>query len=166
MLLRVFRYRESLAETDALSLYEAELELPGGEPDLQLSVYDAPLDSAEQVVLEHFAHAKLDPPRHGTVVNVAAARSESVPERTDSPFSFTREAHRYIPFQDRNDQLSFAADVVGILGAPNAPNLRSRSFEKSRLRAWLAARVAHGDGEWSSFLASASDKWKKYPKAG
>lgn len=166
MLLRVFRYRESLAETDALSLYEAELQLPGGEPDLQLSVYDAPLDRAEQVVLEHFAHAKLDPPRHGTVVDVAAARSQAVPEPTDSPFSFTRAAHRYIQFQDKNDQLSFAAAVVGILAGPNAPNLRSCSSEKSRLRAWLAARVAQGDGEWSSFLVGASDKWKKYPKAG
>lgn len=163
MLIRLFRYRESLQETDARSLYDAELSRSDGSPDLELSVYDADSTRLIQLTLEHFADAGNDPPRHATGMDVQPAREGGVRVRepTGGRFELASSAHHVLQFQDAPDQIEFARLLVALLASSAPP---AWTHDRPALRRWLADRVQAGDSEWSGFLAVARDTWKKFPK--
>jgi hypothetical protein len=111
------------------------------------------------VTLEHFASAGLDPPRHGTGIDVAELGPAPVHSPTDGRFEFVRSTHHYLAFSTDDDVRDF---VERVLAAVRDDQARIRTLAKAALREWLGAN--QGDEAWAEFLAAANKKWATYPK--
>jgi hypothetical protein len=158
----LFTFRESLRQTTAKSLYDAEFTDADGGPDTELSVYVAPLSQLEELTLEHYAAVGNDPPRRGIGVDVAGLGPEPVSEPTSARFSLVRESHHYLPFLGEPDLLVFADRLLAALRTDGS---RERFVSKDELRAWLRGRLDENSVEWVDFMNTASAKWLTYAKA-
>lgn len=147
MLLRPLSFKESIAEKDANSLYEAEFADRKGNPDLEVSVYAATAEDVSDVVLQHFAYAPFDPPGLTHTVDLRPVYPNPRHDPTDAPFALIRNAHHVLDFADEAAVRAFAQAVLDGV-ASKACQVFSR--EKNKLRARLAA--LREDPEWQAFL--------------
>ena len=116
----------------------------------------------EQVQCEHSASAAdKDPPRGAMVVEVDLKGREVSSDPPNSPFAYIRRTHCLINTSTMVEVRAFSDELFAALRGGMAPHLR----DKATLRAYVAGKLAVSDPEWTTFLATASDKWKKFPKA-
>ncbi|WP_437896747.1 hypothetical protein [Sorangium sp. So ce124] len=158
LLFRVF-YSFNTADTapDAQSLYDAEFEDRNGIPDLEPSLYEVHQGAVVQTFAEHAAAAPMDPPRKKSGIDVRSTEERYYPEETGAVFHHIRTAHRVLRFSDAAALRAFVGRLHELKESGVAKCVR---VEKKDIREYV--KLHANDGEWSLFLASASEEWRKY----
>jgi hypothetical protein len=159
ILLRAFK-RKTSWELSLEEFVKIELHV-GGEPDLNLSVYEIE-DEASCVVrtlVEHWVSIKhpepAEPCRGFDASGGHDGQIESIPG--DSCFRFTRECHREIAFMDAEELSKFASLIL------LEYHRRSRSASKGDFRAYIQNLLKLNDSEWVALLAMPEKaKWRKW----
>jgi len=135
------------------NILKVEFRADGGGIDLEPSVYAIGNDDVTRTVAEHSAGSGCDPPR--SLPNVALSSDRELIETAgETGFSFTTANHREMRFESENDLRAFILDVV-------LPDIERRAHvaSKQAVRDYVRGRLAEGDPEWTSFVAT-HDRWR------
>lgn len=152
-------HRLTAAEVDADQFYRTEFHR-GGRPELELSVYEVEdhHPSLCQIVAEHHAIApdrgrpkKIM--RHFHVSGLERRPPQPIPN--PGPFSFLRDAHREIRFDNEDELRDLALGVYGELAD------RGRTIRRTQVRDFLVGLAEKGDPEWRAFLDS-TPEWREW----
>ena len=150
ILLRVAN-RLTAVEVDADQFYRTEF-CRGGRPDLELSVYDVEdnQESLCRIIAEHHAIAPdQERPRTKRHFHVSGLEPRAPqPNPLPGPFTFLRDAHGEIRFEDEGELRALAMGVHGELAE------RGRTIERPAVREFLTGVLRVGNPEWRAFLES------------
>ncbi len=156
---RRFASFEPAAETALADIISTEFSV-GGQPDLELSVYeveDSPGVHA-QVFAEHVAGSGLGPRiKPGKLIDVSGL-AEATRADEATPFSFIRDAHRILRFPEVAEQMDFVVALLADLAG------RTRVVRKQDSQAYVVKRLGAGDPEWAQILRDRPD-WAEHYKA-
>jgi len=151
----LIRFAKRLAswEDPSLSLDELqrlEFKARDGGPDLRPSVYEVD-DFAVRAVQSYAEHAHaFDPPRTALALDVDdAVLGNCQPTPGDTPFAFTREAHREIVLHDDADLLEFIGRVKSMV---------RRYVSKTDVQLYVRGRLDSGDREWTTVASNPDAK--------
>jgi len=125
-----------------------------------LSVYEIEDNQVVQAFAEHAAAAGLDPPSGRLNVDMSNYPPEvhlaRVAGESDA-FAFVKQQHRELLFPGEADLTAFAEVVKREIGT------RGRSVSTDELRAYIVARYAASDPEWTA-ICDANSNWKRLTK--
>ncbi|MBI4586016.1 MAG: hypothetical protein HY717_18560 [Planctomycetes bacterium] len=156
MLLRIARRRTSAEE--GLSLFVKVEFYPDGQPDLKLSTYEVGLHEVIRIRTEHYAGAELNPQGGPAFDFTGLHDRDPVPTPGNNPyFSFAKERHRELRFENEGELVSFASRLFGSL------DNRTHEVSRQEMKDFFMGRLRNNDREWLRFFNATNNKtWKKW----